>query len=78
MAVAEVKAILGNPDLTRPLYEPKIKKPRRIGTTYWYLIEKNGPDSEAGDRLVRVSLDLHQRVMKVDHWGFADERDRKR
>lgn len=78
MTVADVERLLGKPDETRPLYEPEIKNPKRIGTTYWYLLEMEQPRETPGEhpeKLVRISLDLDGRIIGLDHWGgvFAEE-----
>jgi hypothetical protein len=72
MSVAEVKAILGNPDETRPRREPYIKEKDawRIGTTYWYYLEKKSADNFNDARFVRVWLDSNDQVSDVDHKGF--------
>ena len=36
----EVKEILGTPDDILSLYEPKIKKPKKIGFTFWYILQR--------------------------------------
>ncbi len=69
----DVRAILGEPDEVRPLYEPMKMNPREIGTTYWYLIQRlsdHGSQAGKGEKLVRITLNLHEKVTKVDHWGF--------
>jgi hypothetical protein len=74
MTPAEVKAILGEPDEIRPLYEPAIKNPKVIGHTYWYVIRRRARDGSANEKdesLVRVSFDLADRVSHIDHWGFS-------
>ena len=71
MTPVEVETVLGEPDVVRDLYEPKIKNPEKIGHTYWYYLVQQRPDkSHPGDKLVRVSLDLAERVTHIDHWGF--------
>ena len=73
MDVNDVKKILGEPDEILPLYDPRdIKVGRKIGTTYWYLIQRvKGSGSSVIDRdekLVRVSFDLNEKVTHVDRW----------
>ena len=73
MTLQQVKAILGEPDETLPLYEPKIKNPKQIGHTAWYLIQRktdNGSVNDKDEKLVRLSYDLNWKVSGIDHWGF--------
>lgn len=75
MSPANVKAILGDPDEIRPLYEPVIKNGKVIGYTYWYVIRRlvaNGSVNDKKEVLVRISLDLDDRVSRVDAWGLGD------
>src|SRR5687767_14750339 len=37
-SMTDVTDVLGEPDEVRPLYEPVMFRPRRIGTTYWYFL----------------------------------------
>ena len=67
----DVKALMGAPDEIRPLYEPRIKNAREIGTTWWYYLRRGSPGpSDPTSQLVRVSFDLQGICMKIDHWGF--------
>ena len=71
MDINEVKVILGEPDEIKDLYEPKIKKAKKIGFTYWYLIQRIksvGSQNERNEKLVRVSFDLNGEVIGVDRW----------
>jgi hypothetical protein len=55
----EVKQILGTPDKVLPLYEPKIKNPKKIGFTFWYILQRlkeNGSQNEKAEKLVRISI----------------------
>jgi len=73
MTAAEVVSLLGEPEELRPLYEPKVKSPRRIGTTSWYILERRKPSGsvvEKGEKLIRVTFGLDQVVTAVAHWGF--------
>lgn len=73
MSVREVEQIMGLPDGVHDLYEPKITHPRKIGYTLWYFIEvqsRNGSSDEKGDNVVRVSFNLQDQVIAVDHWGL--------
>jgi len=75
MDAKEVIGLLGQPDETHPLYEPKIYKPNQIGFTHWYLIQRmkeNGSVNEKKEILVRVSYDLQWQVKALDHWGFNE------
>lgn len=40
MTVDQVKTILGSPDEDLPLFEPKIYKPKQVGRTHWYLLQR--------------------------------------
>lgn len=76
MSPTDVKAILGEPDEVRPMYEPVIKNGKLIGYTYWYVIRRlvrDGSVNEKKESLVRVSFNLDDRVSRVDGWGI-DER----
>jgi len=64
---------LTNPDEIGKLYEPKIYKPKIIGKTYWYILQRisnSGSVNEKKEKLVRVTFDLENIVTRVDHWGF--------
>lgn len=61
------------PDEILDLYEPKMYKPKVIGETYWYIIQrmfKSGSVNEKNEKLVRVSFNLKGQVIEVTHWGF--------
>ena len=67
----EVKAVLGEPDEIRDLYEPKIKTGKKIGFTYWYLIQRvksTGSQNEKNENLVRISFGLNGKAIRVDRW----------
>ncbi|MDH5258343.1 MAG: hypothetical protein OEX07_10045 [Gammaproteobacteria bacterium] len=71
MELNEVKEILGEPDEIQDLYEPKIKKPKKIGFTYWYIIQRTkrtGSQNKKNETLVRISFGLSGQVVKVDRW----------
>jgi outer membrane protein assembly factor BamE (lipoprotein component of BamABCDE complex) len=73
MTSKQVEEQLGEPDEIRPLYEPRVKNGKKIGVTYWYIIERkqrSGSVKERAEKLVRVSFNLKDRVTRVDHWGF--------
>jgi len=64
---------LANPDEIRELYEAKIYKPKVIGKTYWYILQRissSGSVNEKKEKLVRITFDLQNKVTHVDHWGF--------
>ena len=64
---------LPNPDEVKDLYEPKMYKPRIIGKTYWYIIQRTagtGSLNERNEKLVRITFDLNGVVIKLDHWRF--------
>ena len=71
LTVREVVSILGEPDEIHELYEPKIKNGKKIGFTYWYLIQRiqpNGSHIEKNEKLVRVSFNLNGKVTEVVRW----------
>ena len=69
MGQQEVRDILGNPDQINPLYEPKIYKPRRIGTTWFYMKDpKQGGD--LADVVIAVRFDNSEKVARIDCWGL--------
>lgn len=77
MTPEQVKARLGDPDETRPLYEPQIWNAKQIGYTHWFLIQRRtdkGSVNDKDEKLVRVSYDLNWKVTRVDHWGFDDRK----
>jgi len=70
---AAVLKYLAEPDEILDLYEPKMYKPKVIGETYWYIIQRNsksGSVIEKNEKLVRVSFNLKGQVTEVTHWGF--------
>lgn len=69
----EVRQLLGTPEIVLPLYEPKIKNPKRIGSTYWYILQRLKARGSKGEKLVRISFDLAGRVTAVDQWGLENE-----
>ena len=72
----EVKQILGTPDDILPLYEPKIKKPKKNGFTFWYILQrlkKNGSQNERAEKIVRISFDLKGKVIAIDQWGLKTQ-----
>lgn len=71
MSVGEVKKLLGEPDETHDLYEPNIKSGKKIGFTYWYLIQRirnSGSQRERNEKLVRVSFGLDGKTTRIDKW----------
>jgi hypothetical protein len=68
--VAQVTEKLGQPDIILPLYQPPVYRPKRIGFTYWYYVEKSSEQSIDG-KGVRIAFDLDERVIGIDHWGFV-------
>jgi len=60
-AIAEVTKLLGEPHSEAPLYEPKIKSPKRIGSTYTFLVR----DSGGGHFRLQVRADLEGRILLV-------------
>lgn len=73
MALAEVKAILGEPDEVRPAYDPNLRRARLIGHTWWYVIRRlveHGSEAEMREALVRVRFNLEGKVESVVQWGL--------
>jgi len=73
MSGSEVIGILGEPDETHPLYEPKIKQPTQIGYTHWYLIQRlkeNGSVIEKQEKAVRITYDLDWTVIGINLLGL--------
>ena len=71
----EVKQILGSPDQILPLYEPKIKNASKIGHTFWYILQRlkeSGSQKRREEKLVRVSFNLENKVIAIDHWGLDE------
>ncbi len=68
MSPAEVQRILGVPDREHELYEPKIYKGRRIGTT-WFYLKRLGPEGQLGHDVIAVRFGLNNIVTEVDGWG---------
>lgn len=70
-SLSEVTFDMGTPDETRSLFDPFVLgRMERVGTTYWYFIEKKDPRNNLSARVVRVSFDLSGRVRAVDGWGL--------
>ncbi len=71
LTVNEVVNIIGKPDEIHDLREPIKINGKKIGFTYWYLlqrIQENGSQNDKNERLVRVSFDLNGKVFRVDKW----------
>lgn len=75
MALAEVRAVLGEPDEVRPAYDPNVRRARLIGHTYWYVVRRlveHGSEAEMREALVRVRFNLEGKVESVVAWGLDD------
>jgi hypothetical protein len=73
MKLADVHAILGNPDEVRPAYDPNLRRARIVGHTYWYVIRRlvqHGSETEMRESLVRVRFSLDGTVESVVQWGI--------
>jgi|HubBroStandDraft_4_1064222.scaffolds.fasta_scaffold184105_2 hypothetical protein len=73
MSPSQVASVLGEPDEVRTAYEPKIKRAKVVGYTYWYVIRRlrrDGSVVEKQEALVRVFFGLDDHVVKVDAWGL--------
>lgn len=61
--------LIGRPDEFTPLYEPKIKKAKQIGTTMWYVLsqhQKDGSENETRQVAVAIRLDSLAKVTRID------------
>ncbi|MGA2526168.1 MAG: hypothetical protein ABSF79_06075 [Smithellaceae bacterium] len=75
----QVKLLLGKPDESTALYEPKIWNTKQIGYTHWFIIQRkceNGSVKEKDEKLVGIRYDLQWKVTVVDHWGFDEGKDK--
>jgi outer membrane protein assembly factor BamE (lipoprotein component of BamABCDE complex) len=73
MSSADVIGLLKNPDKTTPLYEPKIKNPRTIGSTMWYVVsqhKEHGSVNEVKRVAIAVRLDLKNNVTRIDRFNL--------
>ena len=71
MTQQEVRQILGQPDHIHPLFQPRKRNPRRIGSSWFYMKDPK-PDSP-GDTTVVVRLDTSGKVTRVDSWGISGQ-----
>ena len=69
MTQQEMRQILGNPDQSHRLYEPKIKNPQGIGSSWFYM--KVPKADGRGDTEIVIRFDTSGQVTKVDSWGIA-------
>lgn len=65
----QVEERLGQPDETRPLFEPRMFRPERIGTTYWYFTSKTRADDLPTTTFIRITIDLNGSVVAIDTFG---------
>ncbi len=75
MELAEVRALLGEPDEVRPAHDPNLRRARLIGHTYWYVVRRlveHGSEAEMREALVRVRFNLEAKVESVVSWGLDD------
>jgi len=64
---------IGQPDETTPLYEPKIKSTKQIGSTIWYILSQRQKDGSVNDKkqtAMAVRLDLKGIVSRVDRINY--------
>ena len=69
MTSTAIVDLIGQADDKTPLYEPKIKNPRQIGSTMWYILSQRQKDGSENDKrrvAIAVRLDLHGIVSRVD------------
>lgn len=69
MSSKDVITLLKMPDKTTPLYEPKVKNARIIGSTMWYIVsqlKEHGSENEIKRVALAVRLDLKGNVTKID------------
>ena len=65
----DVVTLLNNPEKTTPLYEPKVKNPRTIGSTMWYILsqlKEHGSENEIKRVALAIRLDLKGNVTSID------------
>lgn len=75
MALAEVRAVLGEPDEVRPAHDPNLRRARLIGHTWWYVVRRlveDGSEADMREALVRVRFNLQAKVESVVAWGLDD------
>jgi len=73
MSSKAVIELIGQPDETTPLYEPKIENPRQIGSTIWYILSQRQKDGSENDKkkiAIAVRLDLQGIVSRVDRINY--------
>lgn len=70
MSQKEVCQILGQPDQSHPLFEPKKHNPRQIGASWFYMKEPK-PNSERGESEIVVRFNMTGAVTGVDSWGLG-------
>ena len=71
MPSEEVQQLLEKPDQIHPLYEPRKRNPRKIGTRWFYMrTPKSG--SQRTDTEIAVRFDLMGKVTRVDSWGLDE------
>jgi hypothetical protein len=69
MSSKNVIAILDKPDEIAPLYEPKVKNPRMIGSTMWYIVsqrKEHGSANEIQRVALAIRFDLKGNVTRID------------
>ena len=66
MTQAQVRELLGNPDEEGPLFEPKIYRPRTIGSSWFYMKDPRPRPGELSAAVV-VRFDLDRKVIGVDN-----------
>ena len=69
MTQAEVLAVLGQPEQRHSLFEPQIHRPRRMGSSWFYMKEPK-PDGERGKTEIVIRFDTANKVTGVDSWGL--------
>ena len=73
MSSKAVIELIGQPDENTPLYEPKIKRPRQIGSTIWYILsqrQKGGSENDKMKIAIAVRLNLQGFVSSVDRINY--------
>lgn len=76
MGPLEVTKLIGKPDEIMPLYAPQLKNAKKIGYTYWYILERSEPigNTFKKENIVRVGFNNDNKVIEVVNWTKPDGR----
>jgi outer membrane protein assembly factor BamE (lipoprotein component of BamABCDE complex) len=73
MTSKDVVKLIGKPDKITPLYEPKIKNSKQIGSTMWYVLsqsKKHGSVNEVKKVALAIRLNLNNVISRIDGFSF--------